>query len=242
MRAVFINLDAATARRHRTEKHFAETAPAGVPLFRMSAIAAAGDAPDPTKAAEAACFASHVGAIRQHHDERSHLLVLEDDVTLSHRAFEAPSLAAQGWDILFLDVAVGDLRLWSALEQERKSLGARIRFLDLSGFAFASAAAYVVNARSKERVLSALPDKIHRPYDLVLRDLVHAGKLRACLTFPFLTTIAEFSDNTSQIRAPNPLDSLSNAFRRRIFDGVGDGRSAAQLANAAAEALAAKSD
>ena len=240
----YINLDRATERRGYMEAHFAELAPPGVPLTRTPAIDAseAASAPGGASATEKACFLSHLKAIRELHDGRSHLLVLEDDVILSPAAFTAPLQAAGNWDLLLLDAAIGDIRLWPALEARRQAAGGgTIGFLDLAVMPFACSAAYLVNRASKERVLAAFATTpMNAPYDITMRALVHAGRLRACLAFPFVSSIAAFSDNTSQIRAPNPLDELSNAFRRRIFDGVGDGRSAAELAEEMARALKAR--
>lgn len=239
----YINLDRATERRGYMEAHFAELAPPGVTLTRTPAIDAseAASAPGGASATEKACFLSHLKAIRELHDGRSHLLVLEDDVILSPAAFTAPLQAAGNWDLLLLDAAIGDIRLWPALEARRQAAGGAIGFLDLSAMQFASAAAYVVNGTSKEHVLAAFATTpMNAPYDITMRALVHAGRLRACLAFPFVSSIAAFSDKTSQIRTPTPVDELSNAFRRRIFDGVGDGRSAAELAEEMARALKAR--
>lgn len=216
--------------------HFKEVAPAGASLDRLVATTAAeaAELPGRIRPAEKACFQSHLRAIRDHHDGMSHLMVLEDDVILTGSAFSAPALAGSGWDLLLLDAAIGDVRMWGLMEAERARLDGASRLFDLTSFSFASAAAYVVNATSRERVLAAFGSPtMDAPYDIVMRQLVHGRVLRACLAFPFRTSIAAFSDETSQIRDPNEMDALSNAFRRRIFDGVGDGRSAAELAETA---------
>lgn len=236
MRCVYINLPSAQDRRARMESHFAAVAPAGVSLERLEAFDATSvqSIPGAATPTEKACFRSHREAIATHHDGEMPLLVLEDDVILSPGAFRAHGLAG-GWDLMLLDAAIGDVRLWPRLEEERGRLAGRSRILDLSALIFASAAAYVVNSGSRGRVLEALDafERLDVPYDIALRQLVHAGRLKACLTFPFLTSIAAFSDDTSQIRETNSLDALSNSFRRRIFYGSGDGQDATKLAQAA---------
>lgn len=245
MRCVYINLPQATARRAHMEAEFARSAPEGVSLERFHAMDAATAAhlPGQARAPEKACFLSHRNAIAAHHDGETPLLVLEDDVLLSPEAFGAHRLPpGDDWDLLFTDAALADPGTWIRLAKNRPGLvqEGRIRVLDLGGIGFASAAGYVVNGRSKGRVLAALDalPALDGPYDIALRGLVKAGRLRACLTFPFLTSIAAFSDVDSQIqRAGNAADQISNTFRRLMFVG----RDIAQ-SRAEAEAIAARAD
>lgn len=224
MRCVYINLAQAGERRAWMEGHFAKVAPSGLELDRFEAVtaAAAADLPGAIRPAEKACFRSHYGAIAAHHDGETPLLVLEDDVMLSPRAFTADRLPpGEDWDLLFTDAALADPGLWIGLAKSRPALAAedRIRVIDLAQVRFASAAAYVVNGRSKDRVLEALDafGRLDIPYDIALRQLVHAGRLRACLTFPFLTTVTALS-GASQIQpGGNAADLISDAFRRLMF-------------------------
>lgn len=227
------------------EAEFARTAPEGVSLERFQAVDAATAAalPGQARAPEKACFLSHRNAIAAHHDGETPLLVLEDDVLLSAEAFGADQLPpSDDWDLLFTDAALADPGTWIRLAKDRPELvrQGRIRVLDLATVGFASAAGYVVNGRSKDRVLAALDavSALDVPYDIALRRLVQAKRLSACLTFPFLTSIAAFSDRESQIqRGDNAADQISNTFRRLMFVGRDIARSRAE-----AEAIAAAAD
>ncbi|MFZ5684663.1 MAG: hypothetical protein ACOY9C_08485 [Pseudomonadota bacterium] len=224
MRCVYINLAGARDRRAWMESHLARVAPPGVSLARFEAVEAAAAAalPGAIRPAEKACFRSHREAIATCHDGESPLLVLEDDVVLSARAFTADRLPpGEDWDLLFTDATLADPGLWIGLAKGRPALIAqdRVRIIDLAHARFASAAAYVVNGRSKARVLEALDafERLDLPYDIALRQLVHAGRLRACLTFPFLTSVAALS-GASQIQpGGNAADLISDAFRRLMF-------------------------
>lgn len=230
MRCVYINLDRATARRAHMEAEIQAAAPAEVECIRLSAVTAdqASGLPGSISATEKACFQSHLKAIREHHDGR-HLLILEDDAILSPSAFQASTLGGNGWDLMFLDVSISDVRLWGAIEEASAKLAGRTRLLDLSALKFAAASAYIVNAASKERVLGAIGDGVlDAPYDILLQRLVHAGELRAVLTLPFRAAVGTHS-SSSQIRPGGDVHALSDAFRRRIFDGRGDGRSSVEL-------------
>lgn len=227
------------------EAEFARIAPEDVRLERFQAVDAATAAalPGQIRAPEKACFLSHRNAIAAHHDGETPLLVLEDDVLLSAEAFGAPALPpGDDWDLLFTDSILADPGTWIRLAKSRPELTrtGRIRVIDLAGVGFAGAAGYVVNGRSKDRVLAALDGlgPLDIPYDIALRRLVHAGRLRACVTFPFLTSVAPFSAETSQIQpGGNAADAISDAFRRLMFVG----RDIAQ-SRAEAEAIAAAAD
>lgn len=244
MRCVYINLAGATQRRAHMEAEFARAAPAGVTLERFEAVdaAAAASAPGQARPPEKACFLSHRNAIAAHHDGESPLLVLEDDVLLSPQAFTADRLAGGDWDLMFLDAALADPGTWLRFAKGRPALARQggIRVVDLATIRFASASAYVVNARSKARVLEVLDEArpLDLPYDIVLRQLIQAGRLKACMTFPFLTSIAAFSDVASQIQAgQNDADRISNTFRRLMF--VGRDMAASRVE---AEAIAGEAD
>lgn len=142
---------------------------------------------------------------------------------LSPRAFAAHRLPpGDGWDLLFVDAVLADPGLWIGLAKNRPGLAAedRIRVIDLATVRFAAASAYVVNGRSKARVLAALDafERLDLPYDLALRELVRTRRLDACLTFPYLSTVAAEVAEASQVQpGGNAADRISNAFRRLMF-------------------------
>ena len=80
---------------------------------------------------------------------------------------------------------------------------------------YAGATAYIVNRKSKDKILGLLPrgGPYDVPYDIQIQQLVAGGKLRAFVTFPFTVALSSQAD-TSQIRAPNPQEAAMIAFRR----------------------------
>ncbi|CAN7263277.1 glycosyltransferase family 25 protein [Phenylobacterium sp. LjRoot219] len=226
MRASYINLDEATARRAGLEASFAAAPHDGWTLTRFPAVTAAemAQAPGALSAREKACFESHRRLIGQHLDDAAPLMVLEDDAAFSSVVFRYLDhlLAAPAdWDLLFTDVAlpqadvmVSMARAWGPLKQAQE-----LRLMPLAGTAFSAATAYLVRGTSKARLHALLSDAapLDTPYDLRLRQLVAAGELKALACFPFLTTLAAAAD-ASQIRHDDEVHQrVADTFRRLMF-------------------------
>jgi GR25 family glycosyltransferase involved in LPS biosynthesis len=224
---VFINLASAGDRRRGVEASFAAAAPQGWALHRFAALGPADVAtvPGSLTPAEKACFASHRAAIGEHLDDEAPLFVVEDDAVFSPRAFavmEALLAADASWDVLFADAALCDLGLMVQLAKRRDALAAQGEHLalNLAGRSFNGAAAYLVRGSAKRRLHAALSAAaaLDQPYDLVLRDLCHAGGFRMGVVFPFVTTVSAAAD-ASQIQAGDGavFDATLAAFRRLMF-------------------------
>ncbi|THD74462.1 MAG: hypothetical protein E7812_19285 [Phenylobacterium sp.] len=225
---VFINLPAATARRASLEASFAAAAHDGWTLQRFAAIGPdqAADLPGSLAPAEKGCFASHRAVIGEHLDDDAPLFVAEDDAVFSAQALQVVDrMLARGhdWDLMFTDVAICDLSLMVHLARQRDSLVARDDHLpvNLAGRSFFGANAYVVRGGAKRALHAALAEtvELNRPYDLHLRDLGAAGRLKIGACFPFVTTLAAHADD-SQIQdgaAAALFDRTLNAYRRLMY-------------------------
>lgn len=177
--------------------------------------------------AEKGCFVSHRNLVRQHLLFDDPVMVLEDDAVFGAMTCQAVdmSLANIGdadWDIIFTDVCVPDVGAWPDLVRLRRDFEKtrELKLLSLAGFQFAGATSYILNRRSK-RLLAGLLDEVERidqPYDLYLRSLVHQGRLRAFVIFPFVTSISELAEQSS-IQAPGERspDLVLNWFRRVVW-------------------------
>jgi hypothetical protein len=126
------------------------------------------------------------------------------------------------WDIIFTDICVPDIGTWPDLVRLRRQFEGTQNFklLSLGKFHFAGATSYILNRRSKRLLAEILDDveQIDTPYDLYLRSLVHQGRLRAFVIFPFVTSISELAEQSSiQAPADASLDLVLNSFRRLVW-------------------------
>ncbi|MGA0605895.1 hypothetical protein ACO2Q0_07820 [Phenylobacterium sp. VNQ135] len=225
-KCVFINLDRAADRRGSVEASFAAAGQTGWALSRFAArtpddVAGVAGAISPV---EKACFESHRAAIAKHRESSDPLFVVEDDVVFSTRTFPVLDqlLKTSDYDVIFTDVALCDLPMMVQSASRRDTMEAQGQFtlLDLSRPSYFGATAYAIRGASKRKVHAALQaaEALDQPFDLFLRDLGRAGKLRLAVCFPFLTTVAADGDH-SQIQSAEaaPFDRLMNAFRRLMF-------------------------
>ena len=228
---VFINLPAATDRRESVEASFAAAQAsgqaAGWSLHRFEALAPAdiADSPGAISPAEKACFASHRDALGEHLEGDDPVLIAEDDAVFAPQAFgvlDGMLAQAGDWDILYTDAALCDFNLMVHLASRRDAMAARGEYLpvDLKGRSFFGATAYAVRGASKRRLHAALAaaGALDQPYDLFLRDLIHAGAFKAAVVFPFVTSLSPEADG-SQIQAGETavFDQTLNAYRRLMY-------------------------
>ena len=107
------------------------------------------------------------------------------------------------WDVLFTDVIITRASAMAELVILRNALKplGRVITLDprrLPGLSFAGSTAYLVNHRSISKLAALLkPASFELPYDLFLKALILEGKIKAHVTFPFLTTVSEDSGVSS---------------------------------------------
>jgi GR25 family glycosyltransferase involved in LPS biosynthesis len=160
-------------------------------------------------ASEIGCFLSHTGLLEQNQSQAVNLHVMEDDVLFSRYACEMLDAAVTNdffgsFDIVYTDVFVPiDVELIASYKkmydeslrvdsEGRRSFG-NFQVLDLSDRNFASAASFLVNGNSVSKLCDLcrrhLDSGLILPIDLLLRNLVLEGKLRAACIFPFVTSV-----------------------------------------------------
>lgn len=224
---VFINLPAAEERRRILEASFGQAAVGDWRLNRFAArepadVAAIGGTLTPR---EKACFASHRAALGEHLTGDDPVLIVEDDAVFSPQAFGVlDGLLARGgdWDLIFTDAALCDFNLMVHLASRRDGMAARGEYLpvDLRGRSYFGATAYAVRGSSKRRLHEALTaaTELNQPYDLFLRDLIHSGRFKAAVVFPFVTSLSPQADG-SQIQGGDTavFDQTLNAYRRLMY-------------------------
>lgn len=224
---VYINLDRAVERRECLERQLAE-----VGLSQRYARFAAIDGSRISYGPEAlpgfsvlGCTLSHLSVIKEHPDPSLHLHILEDDALLHPeipRVLEAflSHRGAEEWDILMTDLFLPpDVYLFKHLhamylESRRKG---SINFLDIAKWDFAGASSYFVNGGSKERFLQLAEHSFpaHTPYDLRIRSLAREGLLKVHTCFPFFSTLAHTSSDSTiagDFRHVLPLSEYRRSF------------------------------
>jgi len=205
---IYINLDRSVRRRDRMETQLAAY---GLKDRYTRLSAADGSnlvlARSPLKPGEAGAFLSHARALEEGRGRGPAIHILEDDALLSEhvRPVIEDAIAAglfERFDILFTDTFVnahlGMLKGLKAafdsveLPPSRPLRLSDLQVIDLARENFACLTSYVVGASSVEKMLGLyrveLENSPARPVDLFIRDSVLAGKLRAALLFPFVTS------------------------------------------------------
>jgi GR25 family glycosyltransferase involved in LPS biosynthesis len=225
MKCFLINLEAETARRAAVEAAFAAAPHAGWELVPVRAVtrAQAAEVPGALSGGEKGCLLSHRQVIAAALDDDAPIWIVEDDVAFGPHSFAAADAAlaqARDWDLLFTEVAVPDPPDMLKLAASWPARPDDFRLIDLRALTFAGSTSYLLSGQGKRRLAEALAglETLDRPYDLMLRDLCHAGALAGRVIFPFVTSISAHAD-ASQIRDANlPLpDAIWNTFRRLMY-------------------------
>ena len=182
MRCVYVNLAHAVERREALEKNFYTYAADAWSIERFNAIdknfVFETQAPGKLRPEEKACFISHAQVIRQSKNVEGHLLILEDDAQFGPSSFSVIDSflredSTPPWDILFTDVGVPSpslminlLRVRRELEKKKKCIA-----IDLAGLSFYGATAYIINQKSKDKIISMLDQELvfDTAYDMWLR-------------------------------------------------------------------------
>ena len=204
----YINLDRSPARRAHMEAQLARYGVGGR-YARFAAIdgSVLKLARSMVTPGEAGAFVSHASVLDQARSRNVPVHILEDDALLSEhvqRVIEQATAAGlfERFDILFTDsllsVHLGMLKSLKAIfDKFAISPPHPLKFtdmqvIDLAHQNFACLTSYVVGAKSIERMSALYRQEIEigptRPVDIFIRDCVLAGKLRAALLFPFLTS------------------------------------------------------
>jgi GR25 family glycosyltransferase involved in LPS biosynthesis len=230
MNTYYINLKSEEARRLFIEENFRQHGDPGGKLNRVEAVDAAyivsNAVPGKISDTEKACFLSHRRAIDLSCRDDGPSLIVEDDARFgpsTFRLLDKLGDAFEVFDIIFTDIDLCNIHihsmLWFFLLRRELSKDGTFRVLDLNGITFFGATAYVVNSRSKEKLLGLIDDlpSYELPYDIQLLKWIETGRLKAGFTFPFLTTVSSHSDR-SGIQPMNTRGTLAgNAYRRLVW-------------------------
>jgi GR25 family glycosyltransferase involved in LPS biosynthesis len=240
VKAVYINLDSALERRAEIEKSFEKTRKPGWSLLRQSAVRVADSnyigprlrrtgSSLTLSPAEEGCYLSHRAVIDLYAGRDAPVLVLEDDALFAAHSFEIidgflNSKEAEAWDLIFTDVIIPNADGMLSLFKLKNSLTERaLRVIDLATLPFAGATAYVVKPGIASKLVAWLsdPDFESMPYDMAIRKLIYKRRLRACVLFPFPTSVNAYA-NRSQIQDQNAstADILWNTFRQMVWIGA----------------------
>ena len=125
---------------------------------------------------------------------------------------------------MFTDVCIPHVLAMVDCLRFRRELAAKkieIAFMNLTKINFNGSTAYLVNAKSKQKVFDLLDaaTELNIPYDFYLRGLAHISALQVFAVFPFVTSLSEFSD-MSQIKMAgiNRGQLAWNMFRKMIWN------------------------
>jgi GR25 family glycosyltransferase involved in LPS biosynthesis len=240
MEAFYINLDTATLRRQAIEASFKQAAKPGWNLHRFAATAIANPAYSGPRLrhvgpgrklslGEEGCYLSHRSVIERQAETGAPFMVLEDDAI-----FAPPSISliegfitsgkANEWDLIFPDVIIPDANGMLELFRMKQSLRpGQVRVLNLAALGFAGASAYIVMPKAAAKLAERLRDPALEsvPYDMAVRRLVYGKELRACVLFPFPTTVGETAqDSQIQDTAASTADLIWNTFRQMVWLGA----------------------
>ncbi len=228
----FINLDRSTDRRAAIEAQL-EAAGLSDAYQRIAAVDGSSvKAPIGLSKGEWGCLQSHLAVLKQP-PTGGFVHVLEDDAILS-RGFTRKMASLlknklSGYDLVFTDVGPTDWPFSTVrkLKHEWDSLsGDAIRLIDLKGFPYGGTDSYFINPRSigkvREFVEQEISSFISSPIDVIYLRGINSGRLKAALTFPFLTAVnIEFGTRSEMggLRTA-PVDVLRYAFFVDCDDGV----------------------
>ena len=235
MEVRYINVASQHARSEFVERNFVEYCPSTWRLRRVEAVTIeevlADKLPGTLRHAEKACFKSHLRALGLPSAETGPVLIVEDDVLFGAESGEFIEAALgvlddDEWDILYPDVAITTPQEMLELflhRQQMQATGKRRGLLDAASLRFAGATAYIVNRTALARVIALLgrDGAMNMPVDLLLRDAVHRGELRARIIFPFATSLSVHAENSQvQTDASMVAERVWNAYRRLMWCGA----------------------
>jgi len=168
-------------------------------------------------------FLSHKECLRASLRNQHHCMIVEDDVIFSidSRKLIEQLLAHMPiteWDILFTDIALPNPKIELEYFLIRKKMpGKTMKIESLKNIEFYGTSCYIINKMSKEKVeyvLFGAPPFTVR-YDKHIQNKINDSSLNGFFTFPFLTTLSDFSYNSFvQDAAQEQKRSILNAFRR----------------------------
>jgi GR25 family glycosyltransferase involved in LPS biosynthesis len=239
----YINMDASVDRRAALEDQFQRFGVSG----RYTRFAGVnGHALDRSRTlltpGELGCFMSHYRCILETDAPDHHIHVVEDDVVFAPQtSFLLDQLVNDfpaDCDLMFTDIfvpgllnAIYDLvkayRQAGMMEARRLPPEQRMpKFLiypDLRGTPFGATASYLVNSKSRDKVIGLLEAELAQgptqPIDMIYRALANQGRLTARCAIPFLTSVdpAQVCDNTITGRLQETASAMAFYVLRAFF-------------------------
>jgi GR25 family glycosyltransferase involved in LPS biosynthesis len=216
----YINLDTAVERREALERSYAASNFSDRwTMNRFAAISAESERVQNQRGGQSAPykgnFLSHLDCIAQALENDDHLFVCEDDCGFTPETGElieriVDQLGEDSWDVLHTEITVISAVYYPFMHKlERMTCDGRIRLIKLNDFPvdYTGSTAYLINRKSKRKVLSAfqyLSDEINHPFDICLRATIIHNVLKAYVAFPFLTCPSPHADQTQA-----PADAIS---------------------------------
>ena len=228
MDCFYINLDNAKERCANLQRNFSEMKGPGWALSRFPAIdiayVAAHNIRGLMSDSAKACYLSHRLLIASRRGSTQPSLILEDDAYLGAHSCSAiddiiTRVAPTEWDLVFTDVCIPAIQTMFDFIELRRQLAAKRTFVlqNLRDVWFGGTTAYIINPKSVEHLCKLLNEEqtLDEPLDLRYRRYCREGRLRAFVTFPFLTSLSPLSD-TSQIQdgGAKVTELTWNLFRR----------------------------
>jgi GR25 family glycosyltransferase involved in LPS biosynthesis len=230
----YINLERSRERRARIEGQLARFLP-DLRYQRFAAIDGATLARGSLSAGAAGCFRSHLALLEAAGEPATDLHILEDDASFSAGTGPAilrlaASNVLETFDLVFTDIFVPlelpEAAFYYRLYASSASQGARdpaqmpIHLIDLKHRPWGCTTSYFVARHAVRRLAALLREAFdagpRQPVDLVLRELVNAGRLRAAVLFPFITSLNLETASESTIHAEADID----AARSRLACGL----------------------
>jgi GR25 family glycosyltransferase involved in LPS biosynthesis len=180
--------------------------------------------PGKIREAEKACILSHRRAIELSCRDGGHSLIVEDDARFGPNTFQSIDRlggAFDDYDIVYTDLDLSNIHELIRFFFLRRELlkSHAFQLFDLKGIFFGTTA-YVVNARSKEKILhliDGLPS-FDLSYDIQLQQWINEERLKAAFIFPFLTTLSDYADQSGIQPEGSQIPSAAlNAYRRLMW-------------------------
>ena len=240
----FINLDSATERRVSVEDSFGKNNfPRSWVLNRFPAIESSSEMvskmPGPLTARQKGCFLSHLECAKMalSNNAKSYVMIAEDDVLFSKKTAVLINelicnLPKDDWDVIYTDAAINGERSKEFIEyllniHDNFCMDGFVRVIDLKGLPrfYSGTTCYLINKLSLQKFINKISDfirlmeveNISLPFDWCFQILFSEGQLNSFLTFPFLTTVSGFAEN-SQVNESNiNISLIDNVFRNLMW-------------------------
>ncbi len=173
----------------------------------------------PLTPTEIGCFKSHIGALKTSLNHNTHTHILEDDISFSKVFTQVvehfiKTMDEQSWDIFFTSFTVPIYKPYYQFLLKYDI--DKINFFDMSNIALTGAYSYIVNNKSKQKIIEKLEEYNYQlPVDLALRDLINKNHFKTYSLYPFINT-HNYLGSTIQ-RGNTELPMEFEALSQRVF-------------------------